>query len=474
MTKFFTYTLFTSCCLYLNLAIAQTQIQIINADEISFNKKINEDRQLLIGNVKTKHENRFMSCDSAYYYGNENKIEAFSNIHVWQGDTLSLKGDYLLYHGNNQLAEIHHNVLFNHNEMNLTTAQLNYNFQTEKGDFNTRGIITNKNKSLISNKGVYYSTLEKFDFFGEVLVEDENEKLRADTLYYWLNTEIASFKSNGVIENEDIRALAQQGWVNQLEGNAFLSNEVIITQLQDSYTLYSDTCIITQEKEETISYGNTLLELPFNDDTLYLTTDTLFNYKKEHLIKAYFDVNFNTNTITGHCDSLSFDTQLELIYLNQTPVLWLEEFQLTADTIQLLLDESNLERAYLNKDAFIHSNLDSTTYNQISGIDMQAHFEKNELRTINVYGNGESIYYIQEDETNEIIGLNKIICSNMDITIKERSLKNIKFLQKPDATLYPIDEIMDESRFLEHFKTFKEEAIKAKIKTKIKVHKAFK
>ena len=49
------------------LVQSQTQIEIINADQISFNKKNNKDRQILTGNVKTKHKNQFMSCDSAYY-----------------------------------------------------------------------------------------------------------------------------------------------------------------------------------------------------------------------------------------------------------------------------------------------------------------------------------------------------------------------------------------------------------------------
>ena len=112
--------------------LAQTQIEIINADKISFDKKNNKDRQVLTGNVKTKHKDHFMSCDSAYYYANENKIEAFSNIHIWQGDTLSLKGDYLIYLGNHLLAEIKKNVRFKHNEMNLASEQLRYNFETIK------------------------------------------------------------------------------------------------------------------------------------------------------------------------------------------------------------------------------------------------------------------------------------------------------------------------------------------------------
>ena len=86
--------------------VAQTQIEIINADKISFDKKNNSERQVLSGNVKTKHKNHFMSCDSAYYYANENKIEAFSKVHIWQGDTLSLIGDYLIYLGNHHVTEI--------------------------------------------------------------------------------------------------------------------------------------------------------------------------------------------------------------------------------------------------------------------------------------------------------------------------------------------------------------------------------
>ena len=75
--------------------VAQTQIEIINADKISFDKKNNKDRQVLSGNVKTKHKNHFMSCDSAYYYANENKIEAFSQGSHLAGGHAEFKGRLL-------------------------------------------------------------------------------------------------------------------------------------------------------------------------------------------------------------------------------------------------------------------------------------------------------------------------------------------------------------------------------------------
>jgi lipopolysaccharide export system protein LptA len=359
--------------------------------------------------------------------------------------------------------------------MKLLTEQLNYNFATNEGFFDTKASITNEEKSLWSNKGVYYSSIEKFDFFGDVLIIEGEEIIKADTLYYWLDSEFASFRSNGEIENSDIKILAQEGWIDQIAGNAFLSDRIKITQSKDSYTLYTDTCIITDQMNHSLSYGNTLLNFPFNDDTLYLTADTLINYQTtaSTIVKAYKDVNFKSTTITGQSDSLSFNTQSNLIYLNQEPVLWLEEFQLTADTISLFLDSNKLEKVYLNKNAFISSELDSISFNQISGINMLANFKENDLHSINVMGNGESIYYIQDDVTDEILGLNKIICSNMNIRIDDRALKNIKFLQKPDATLFPIAEIKEPLRWLKHYNNRNKLAVLNKIETKTQVHKGF-
>ena len=227
--------------------------------------------------------------------------------------------------------------------------------------------------------------------------------------------------------------------------------------------------------KHSLSYGNTLVSFPFNNDTLFLTADSLINYQttESNIFKAYKDVNFKSNTIIGKSDSLSFNTQSNLIYLNQEPALWLEEFQLTADTITLFIDSNNLEKVLLNRKAFISSEIDSLSFNQISGINMQANFKENDLDSINVLGNGESIYYIQDDITEEIVGLNKIICSDMRIQIEDRSLKNINFLQKPDATLFPIAEINSELMWLKHYKNISKTEVLNKIETKTQVHKGF-
>tara|TARA_B100001093_G_scaffold121227_1_gene114082 strand:- start:8035 stop:9414 length:1380 start_codon:yes stop_codon:yes gene_type:complete len=455
--------------------IAQTQIEIINADKISFNKKNNKDRQVLTGNVKTKHNEHFMSCDSAYYYANENKIEAFSNIHIWQGDTLSLKGDYLIYLGNHQLAEIEKNVHFKHNEMNLTSVQLRYNFEHNKGFFDQKAIINEKNKSLKSNQGIYYASTEKFDFYNDVIIETEKETLDADTLYYWLENEYAIFQSNGSIENNKINIKAQSGWVNQKEGKAFINNNVQITDLENNSILRADTCYLFNEMNHSVSYGNTLLSMPMNEDTLYLTADTLFQQKKpkENLLEAYPSANFKSVDMVGFCDSLSYLTKEENLFLNKEPVIWLDQFQLTSDSIRILLNKDLIKMAFLNKSAFIASEVDSNSFNQISGENMKAYFHENKLSNIEVIGNGESIYYVEEEKKSGAVGVNKIICSNMNIIINNRQIENINFYKEPDAMLYPLSQINQNDLLLKGFKWLNKSDVEKIIHNKMDKYELF-
>ena len=478
MNRHFTHTIFLLLILTLtgNVLKSQTQIEIVNADEIYFNKKISAERQVLIGQVKAKHKNRFLTCDSAYFYSNDNRIEAFSNIHIWEGDRLNLYGEYLSYQGNEQVAEIENNVQFQHNQMQLTTNQLEYRFETQKGIYENKALITEKEKSLESNAGIYYAIDEKFDFYGQVVIENLKNKLYADTVYYWLNKEYAVFNSNGIIENDEYHVQAKQGWLDQKKGEAFLNGQIKITDLENFYVLHADTTSLTQKMNRSVSYGTPLLSIPLSGDTLYLTADTLVQEKliNQHHVKAYPKVTFKTSEIFGSCDSMSFNSRKEQIYMHKKPVVWVNDFQLTADTLSMQLLDNVLQWALFDQNAFIASKVDSTpTFNQIGGEHMKAYFLDNELTNIAVNGNGESIYFITDEENKKPKSINKIICSNMNILIRERSIEQIKFYKKPKAVLLPIDQIETSDLLLKKFKWIESNGDQNKIKTIIDDNRAF-
>ena len=45
-----------------------------------------------------------MNCDYSHHYVKKNKMIAFKNVLINQGDTLTVKGQKLIYDGNNNLV----------------------------------------------------------------------------------------------------------------------------------------------------------------------------------------------------------------------------------------------------------------------------------------------------------------------------------------------------------------------------------
>ena len=68
-------------------------IEILHSDYLEYDKNLGTGVVKYVGKVAFRHEEVLMYCDSAYLYTNENKVQAFDNIHIIQGDTLHLYYD---------------------------------------------------------------------------------------------------------------------------------------------------------------------------------------------------------------------------------------------------------------------------------------------------------------------------------------------------------------------------------------------
>jgi len=92
-----------------NQAVKKTgkkKIELIYA-ELQFiikDPQTGKDLYRFLGKVNIKHNEVIMWCDSAHYSPDRNQVEAFSKIHIEQGDSLDLFGDYLFYDGKLELG----------------------------------------------------------------------------------------------------------------------------------------------------------------------------------------------------------------------------------------------------------------------------------------------------------------------------------------------------------------------------------
>ena len=190
-------------------------------------------------------------------------------------------------------------------------------------------------------------------------------------------------------------------------------------------------------------------------DTLSISKDTA----NHNIMKAYHNTKFYSQDLQGVCDSMVFPTIDSTVYLFKSPIVWASGNQLTGTDIDMHLRDNQVDQFRLNNKAMIVNQVDSTMYvllpgqdtmfNQIKGRDMIGYVVNNELKRVNVNGNGEVIYY--PDDKGIIIGLNKTISSNIRIYLEQKKVKEIVFINKPEGQLNPLFMVDEKDRLLKDF-----------------------
>jgi len=198
-----------------------------------------------------------------------------------------------------------------------------------------------------------------------------------------------------------------------------------------------------------------LLITVVSGDSLFLTGDTLRSYKEDsnkvRKLFGFHHVKMFKSDLQGVCDSVAFSFADSTFRLFRKPILWVDNNQMKADTINILLKNKKIDRMNLLQNAFASSIADSGMYNQARGKNMYGYFKNGYLDRMEVIGNGESIYYAKDDK-GSFIGVNKAICSNMILYFDTaRKVDRIYFITQPDATLYPLRQFPPEESRLKNF-----------------------
>ena len=92
-------------------------------------------------------------------------------------------------------------------------------------------------------------------------------------------------------------------------------------------------------------------------------------------------------------------------------------------------------------------------YNQVAGKTMTALFRNNQIYRNDVKGNAQTIYFMQEDDSPDIIGLLVLESGDLTFFIEEKQVVKITYRNNPVYTIYPMDKIPpDVDLFLKDFK----------------------
>ncbi len=478
------------------------RVEVVHANVFEFVKIGDRQIKKLKGNCVFRQDNVTLRCDSALLYDQTNSVDAFGKVHISQGDSLNLYGDVLKYDGNRKMARFNKNVKVIHNEMVLTTDVLDYDTKNRVATYPQGGKITEGENVLTSIYGYYYANTSDAFFRKNVVLTNPKYVLRSDTLQYNTETGLSTFFGPTEIISEKDSFYAERGTYNtrtdiaqftknsyyqsgsqslsgdylyydRVKGIGKANRNIEFVDTAQNIVLRGHQAEYNNGKESILVTQQAYLVVLVDQDSLYLAADTLRSFMddtmKYRTMLAYHDVRIYKSDLRARCDSLAYSYKDSVMHLYYAPTLWSQNAQMTSDYITLEMKNEQIHKMNLLNNAFLVmvDSLDSTKFDQIRGKNMFGYFIDNDLSSLTVEGNGQSVYYAKEEREDEVeyIGVNKADCSNMLLRFRDNKIQKVTFLTQPDAVFYPIDELAPKELELKGF-TWREQ-LKPKSKEEV-------
>lgn len=459
-----------------------TKVFLEHADELNFNKTKNNQYQVLKGNVRFNHDGALLFCDSAYFYAKGNSLDAFGNVKMKQGDTLSVYGDVLYYNGDTKMARLRNNVKMTNRKMTLTTDSLNYDREANVGYFFNGGEIKDGSNVLVSDRGYYYPSTRMVEFKKNVILTHPDIKIESDTLKYNTRTKVAFLFGPTTITHKGTQVYSENGWYNTNTQYAALFDRSVV-KAKGGRTLTADTLYYNRTREIANAYKNIVLKdsvqqltlkgnLAFYNnkvhyamitdsalaiehqgkDSLFLHADTLI-YTKDSVfdvLKAYRHARFYRTDVQGKSDSMVYSSKDSVLTLFHEPFLWAQESQLSGDKIRLFTKNGTIDYIHVTGTSMAVMKEDTLHFNQLLGKEIKGYIKNSDLYKVEVSGNTQSIYFPKEnDET--LIGLNKAESSYLTVHLKDKKIEKVLLFPESNGKLIPLEKLQKEDMFYPSF-----------------------
>ena len=463
------------------------RVYLVHADVLHYDARVNRDAQILNGDVQFQHNGATLYCDSAHFYEATNSVEAFGQVKMVQGDTLSLVSDYAFYDGNDEMAMARYNVVLKNRKTTLYTDSLNFDRLYDNAYFFEGGKMIDGGTTLVSDWGEYNTKTKQSVFNFNVRMRNKDMDLTTDTLYYntqlseaeivgptdivsgrshiysergfyETKTEVARLMERSVLTNQGKRLVADSIWHDDKNGLSKAFYDIIYTDTVNKnvmtgnygeyddvngYAMCTDSAVVIDysQRDSLFMHADT-----FKLYTFHINTDSV--YRKIH---AYNKVRAYRIDVQGVCDSLVYNSQDSCMTMYQDPIIWNMSQQLVGDEIQVFMKDSVVDRAHVINNAFSIDLLpDQEHYNQVSSKEMFAFFENGTVHEAQAKDNVLVIYYPEDSADSSLIGLNYTETSELRAYMENGKMKKI-WMPKADGTLYPMSQIPPDKKKLPGF-----------------------
>ncbi len=435
--------------------------------------------------VQFEHQGADLWCDIAIFYQKENKLKAIGNIRLTQGDSVQMTSGKIDYDGNVKLAKAWEKVVLKNSDMTLRTDTLYFDRENQESYYNNSGTIIDSANTLTSKIGRYFMEPKKYQFLQSVKIKNPEYTVESAQLDYYTATKNAYMYGPSTITGDTYTIYCERGfydtkvetgygikntrinynnriiegdsvYFNKIREFASATNNIKVTDTINNGVIRAHYAEVYKAKDSLFATKRAVSVSLVEQDSLYIHGDTLMVTGKpdDRILRAFRNTKFYKTDLSGKCDSLHFKQKTGITQLIRNPILWNLENQMTGDSILLISDmeTEKLDSLKVINNAFVISQdtIGKEGFNQAKGKDLFGKFIENELKIVDLVKNTEVIYYMYNDDE-ELIGINKTICSAIRMTFENSDIEDITFITNPEGDIFPEEELPENSRKLKGF-----------------------
>ncbi len=345
------------------------KINLVRSDLLRLENKDTVQLQILVGNAILRQGKTVFYGDSIVMNQQKNTIEVFGNIHINDADSVNVYSQYLIYHGNERVANLKKAVKLSDGKATLTTEELEYDLNSKTGTYLKGGKIVNGSSVLTSKEGYYYAETKDAYFKKNVRLIDPEYTMATDTLMYNVDAQLATFVAPTTINDGKSIIKTSSGFYdmkngmanfgmrptiqdstqfitadhinfNKTTGEGYAEGGFVYRDTSQGVTVLAEKSFFNRDKNTFLATAKPLMIIKQEADSLYVTADTLYS-------------------------GISYDT----VYVKDSTSKLLTKEKIDTPDTDLLLQEEVLHKDSLKTNITITDSVKTTPIRKINNID---------------------------------------------------------------------------------------------------------
>ena len=469
------------------ITLAQSiEVEIRRASEISRDPAIVE-AQRLVGDVLLSVGEAEVVCDSAWRYPTGRfrlmgRVEATDGPAVLTGEVLELVPDSGLGRMTGREVKLVDST-DPREPRTLTTQRTTYDFRSGLARFGRGGVVTTETERIESRSGWYDREAGTMEFNGAVTMSVDTVEVRSETVRYRpegrrldLPVEaevmhpgggIACSRGRWSMESEtgwfvggdSTRARFRDGALVVLADSLVMGDslglafgEVVLRDTATTYRLVADTVRFNRADadgdmgSDVALQGNAVAWLYDGEDPLRVSAPEMdiADGPDGRSLQARLGTALHFGEVTAAADGLTWSEEAGRMDLEGNPVMWNGPDQLTGDSVRLFLSDGAPERLEVRGHAFVASPAGREFHHQLTGRDLDGLFADGRLETLNMVGNGRTLYFAEPDTVAEaqaradslplpLPQANRAACTEIRMALDSAGLQSIALFSAPSG-----------------------------------------